>query len=1248
MHLLSVQSAAPSDGSEPVDAGQTPGDVVFISAADTELASLAEANRRLDSSDRFLRLARLSWFTHPFSVDLYIERTACRSRLVIVRALGGFSYWRYCLEQFALHLDQAGIPFAAIPGEDHDDAELREISSVSNQNWEKIYSLCREGGPANATFLLQLCRHLVFDEPVPPGVTPFSRCGVYWPGQHNPTLALVRKAWTAGAPVAVLVFYRALVQGGNLETVDCLIEETRRQGMNVLPFYVNSLKDQKTASLLENCLDAVRPDIILNCTGFALGAPTPDGARTPTVLDAPGRPVLQLVLASSDKATWREGSFGLTGRDIAMNVSLPEVDGRILTNAVAFKIQTRVDSRTQCPVSLHLPEAGKIARVVSLARNLTRLSRTPARDRKVALILANYPNRDGRLANGVGLDTPESVFATLEVLSNAGYALSDTPGNSSELMSELQNIPSNDVSQLTSRTVREVLPMKHYAVMFAELPEAARVQVVRRWGRAESDPFVLDDAFCLPVIRYGNVVVGIQPARGFNIDPVQTYHCPDLPPPHNYLAFYFWLRRHFAVHAIVHFGKHGNLEWLPGKALALSENCFPEISLGDIPNVYPFIVNDPGEGTQAKRRSHAVIIDHLTPPLSRAESYGEYRELEVLLDEYYEAVSVDRRRAELLCSKIVDAMSRSRLNRDVGVSESEDVSGRMQKLDAYLCELKESQIRDGLHVFGKEPDGRLERDLTVSLLRAPRHNGLKQDASLLRALATDLELPKDFDPLDCDMSATWTATQPAILLATCEDKWRSNGDTVERLELLAARLLDGEIAPPGQSTLSVMNFAESVLRPRIASCGSAEMGGLLAALDGTFTSPGPSGAPSRGRLDVLPTGRNFYSIDSRSMPTQTAWELGWRSATRLVDSFAQSRGYWPKTMAVTAWGTSNMRTGGDDIAQVLALMGARPTWDANSGRVTGTEIMPLNVLGRPRVDVTLRVSGFFRDAFPMQMDLVDKAARLVMNLDEPESDNPAAAAFNRDLPELGEDRAAFRVFGSMPGAYGAGLQALVDERNWTTRQDLGEAYIEWGAYAYGGAAAGKRDRLAFTSRLENIEAVVQNQDNREHDVLDSDDYYQFEGGMSAAVEFLAGRRPVLYHNDHSRPERPVIRTLEQEIGRVVRSRAANPKWIDGIKRHGYKGAFEIAATVDYLFAFAATTGAAKSHHFDLLYLAYIEDIDTRQFIGEANPAALREIASRFMESIERGLWHPRSNSCRGLLTELIGTTDRTATGGRIQ
>jgi cobaltochelatase CobN len=482
--------------------------------------------------------------------------------------------------------------------------------------------------------------------------------------------------------------------------------------------------------------------------------------------------------------------------------------------------------------------------------------------------------------------------------------------------------------------------------------------------------------------------------------------------------------------------------------------------------------------------------------------------------------------------------------------------------------------------------------------------------------------------LDANMAQSWEGPFPRELENIIEDKWRSFGDTIERVEIFAQKLLEGEVKSPGSQTNHVLGKINIEVQPTVSKCGESEILGILNALNGEFIQPGPSGAPTRGRLDVLPTGRNFYSVDSRAMPTITAWNIGWKSANLLLEKHLQDNGDWLRTILLSAWGTSNMRTGGDDIAQCLALMGAKPKWDDMSKRVTGFEILPLSVLGRPRVDVTLRISGFFRDAFPQLISLVDSAATAIMNLDEPVEQNLAAARF-----KSGEDRT--RVYGAKPGAYGAGLQALIDERIWNSKSDLGAAYIEWGSYAYGKDSNGKKKTEDFETRLKQTEAIVQNQDNREHDILDSDDYYQFEGGAAAAVSTLQGIDRPIYHNDHSRPERPIIRTLEEEISRVVRSRVVNPKWINGVKRHGYKGAFEMAATLDYLFAFSATTGAVKSHHFDLTYEAYLEDVETFNFIKDNNQSALFEMAQKFKEALDRGLWRPKSNSARALLEKLI-------------
>ena len=1239
MHLLAATPGTITDGSEAVDLGQTPGDIVILSAADTELAGIAHANAGLESDMPTLRLANLMQLGHNLSVDLYVEEIVSEAKLVIVRLLGGTGYWKYGCESVVACCRARGIPLAVIPGDDQPDSELATLSTLPQNAWHRLWQYLVHGGAANFTALLRYSASLVGHEAAWCEPAPLVRAGLYWPGQAAPDLARLRATWTDDAPVAALTFYRALVQAGTTAPVDALIRALRERGLNPLPLHVASLKDPVCAEIVRDLLAETRPRIILNATGFAVSSP--GSTRKETPFDAAGCPVLQVVFSGGTEDAWHAGSHGLSARDIAMNVALPEVDGRVLTRAVSFKAEAKYDDATQSSLVTYRTVPDRVDFVTELASRWARLAATSAIDRRIAIVLANYPTRDGRIGNGVGLDTPAGVIEVLRALDQAGYDVGAIPASGNALIEALSTGPTNAPGPRNGDT-RLALP--RYRAWFDRLPTAVRDAVTARWGPPEQDPFFDDGAFVLAVRIHGNITVCIQPARGYHIDPKASYHDPDLVPPHGYLAFYAWLRDQFDAHAVIHMGKHGNLEWLPGKALALSEACFPEAAFGPLPHLYPFIVNDPGEGTQAKRRAQAVIIDHLTPPMTRAESYGALADLEGLVDEYYDAAGVDPRRLALLRDDILDLTRATGLDQDCGIARDDSDQGALAKLDNYLCELKEMQIRDGLHIFGVAPSGRQLTDLLVALVRVPRGAGAEGDASLSRALAADLGLD-DFDPLDCVMGEAWNGPRPETLGTQDDAPWRNNGDTVERLEMLASALVAGDQAtdPDWPRTGKVLDSLDARIRPAVEECGRAEIAALLRGLDGRFVEPGPSGAPTRGRPDVLPTGKNFYSVDTRTVPTPAAWRLGWHSATLLLDYHRQTHGTWPTSLALSAWGTSNMRTGGDDIAQALALMGVQPTWDAASRRLTGFEIMPQSVLDRPRVDVIFRVSGFFRDAFPAQVDLLDSAVRAVAALDEPEAINPLAARVRADRAALvaagadaalADQRAGFRIFGSKPGAYGAGLQALIDERGWESEADLARAYVAWGGYAYGAGSAGKAEHGLFESRLKSVEAVVQNQDNREHDLLDSDDYYQFEGGMTAAVHHLGGTRPATYHNDHSRPETPRIRTLEDEIGRVVRSRVVNPKWIAGVMRHGYKGAFEMAATVDYLFAFAATTACVRDHHFDAVYDAYLGDPAVHRFLLDNNPAAAREIAERMLEAQDRGLWKPRSNTAGRRLAEL--------------
>ena len=1233
MHLLAVTSGTLAEGTDAVDLNQSPGDVVILSAADTELNSLATAQQRVALFR--LRLANVLRLVHPLSVDVYGERVIIAARLVVVRLLGGRGYWPYGVEHIAALCRKHAILVAFLPGDDRPDADLAGFSTLPPTVTGRLWRYLVYGGAANAEQFLHYAATLIGHDGAWREPAPLPSAGLYPQPDSSPEDAF---APPRAAPGAVIVFYRALVQAGDTVAIDSLREALAAAGLTPMALFVTSFKDPLATAWVREILARFPPDVILNATGFAQASGSALSPSDPlTLADCP---VVQVILASSSEETWRASSTGLPARDIAMNVALPEIDGRLLSRAIAFKSVAERDPLTECDRVVARPVPDRVRFAARLAAGWVHLRRTPRAERRIVIVLANYPNRDGRIGNGVGLDTPAATVNVLQALAAAGYGLEDLPADGAALLDRLLAGPTNAGPSIPAA---ETLSLERYTDFLSRQPESVRRQVWKRWGAPERDPFMgCDRCFALPVVRFGQVAVAIQPARGYNIDPSSSYHDPALIPPHGYLAFYAWARETFEAHAIVHMGKHGTLEWLPGKALALSESCWPEVALGPVPHLYPFIVNDPGEGAQAKRRASAVIIDHLTPPLTRAESYGPLREMERLVDEYYEAAGVDSRRCVLLKDEILSLAHVLGLDRDAGLSAGEDTDAALLKLDNHLCALKELQIRNGLHIFGESPRGELRRDLLVALARVPRGTA-PHEVSLLRALADDLGL--GFDPLNAVYAEPWTGPRPALLDG--ESPWRTAGDTVERLEEMAQRVVEtgpDALDPAWVRTGPVVRWLAGTLAPMVDACGSAEMAGLLRGLDGRFVPPGPSGAPTRGRPDVLPTGRNFYSVDTRIVPTPAAWTLGWKSATLLLERHVQDHGAWPRAMALTAWGTATMRTGGDDIAQGLALMGARPAWEAASRRVTGFEIMPLAVLDRPRVDVTLRVSGFFRDAFPSLIALFDAAARAVAELEEPEDLNPLAARVREETrrftmeglaPDAARRQASYRVFSAPPGAYGAGLQSLINEKGWETEADLAGAYIAWGGYAYGAQAEGAPALDVFKDRLRRVDTVVQNQDNREHDLLDSDDYYQFEGGLTAAVRVVSGRQPVVYHTDHSRPETPGIHTLNEEIARIVRGRAANPKWIAGVMRHGYKGAFEMAATVEYLFAFAASARCVEDHHFDLLFNAYLNDETVRAFMATANPHALREMAERFEEAIARDLWRPRRNDVQATLGEVL-------------
>lgn len=1204
---------------------QTPAPMVVLTAADTEIQVLAQAVTQLPKDFPALRGVNLLQLQQQLSIDTYAEAVLEPAQVIILRLLGGRAYWSYGLEVVKEIAQRTGAALFVLPGDDRPDPDLLSHSTVSLTAVHTLWRYLTEGGIKNTVHGLQFVAATCLGEgDLPPPPQPVPRFGVYpYPASTSP----------APQPGVGILFYRAHYLAGNTAPIDALCAALEQRQLQPLPLFVQSLQDPELASELLTYVESLPApglQVLLNATSFSLAKLGAElDLRLWQRLDVP---VLQVIFSGGTVEQWQAEFKGLSPRDMAMNVALPEVDGRIISRAVSFKtIQTR-NPDLETEVVSYEPVGDRIDFVADLAAHWVQLRQTPPAQRRIGLILANYPTRDGRLANGVGLDTPASCIEILQALEQTGYHLEAPPQTGQELIERLTTGVTNDPEGQGLRLVEATLSLADYQEYFATLPPAVQTGMLNRWGPpAKSIP---PTGIAIAGLQLGNIFVGIQPARGYDLDPTLNYHAPDLEPTHAYLGFYYWLRRKFGAQAMVHVGKHGNLEWLPGKSVALSETCYPEVALGPLPHFYPFIVNDPGEGAQAKRRAQAVILDHLTPPMTRAELYGPLQHLEALIDEYYEAQSLDPSRLPMIRDRIVALVEAEHLHRDLQIDldpslGAEKLAEFLTQADGYLCELKEAQIRDGLHIFGQCPQGRQLRDLLVALAR---HPGLGHQG-LTRALAADWKL--DMDPLTADPAQPWTGDLELPLINS--GPVRNVGDLIAALETQAATLveqmiqdqpLQGAIKAVGAATEKELAWISDRLLPALRQTDQ-EITHLLRGLAGQYVPSGPAGAPTRGRPEVLPTGRNFYSVDIRAIPTETAWEVGRKAAEALVERYTQEQGEYPRTLALSVWGTATMRTGGDDLAEALALLGVQPVWEGMSRRVVDFEIVPLSVLGRPRVDVTLRISGFFRDAFPNLIDLFDQAVMAVAALGEPPDQNPLAAQVQQEtqqwqsagLPlDQAQGRSRYRIFGSKPGAYGAGLQGLIEAQNWTDDQDLARAYINWSSYAYTGSGEGHAAPEAFSQRLQSLQVVLHNQDNREHDLLDSDDYYQFQGGLTAAVRSLTGTNPQTYFGDHSVPENPRIRSLKEEIARVYRSRVVNPKWIEGVMRHGYKGAFELAATVDYLFAYDATAHCVENHMYAGIAAAYLFDPAVQAFTQQANPWALRDMAERLLEAHQRGLW----------------------------
>ncbi|HEY1665765.1 MAG TPA: cobaltochelatase subunit CobN [Trebonia sp.] len=1191
--------------------------IVLLSTSDTDLLSA----RASGAGYRLGNPARLTADDVPALTD--------GADAVVVRILGGRRAWEDGLDAVLA----AGVPAVVLGGEQAPDAELMELSTVSTGIVAEAHAYLAHGGPEN---LRQLARFLSdavtltgegFEPPMPMPV---------WGVLDHPAGALSVDR-PGPCPVVAILYYRAHHVAGNTGFVHALADAVTAAGGRPLPVFCSSLRTAEPA-----LIDTLRAADAVVVTVLAAGGLVPaaagaGGSDEEWDVGALARldvPILQGLCLTSSRAQWAGSGEGLTPLDAATQIAIPEFDGRLITVPFSFK-ETGPDGLTS-----YVPDPERTERVAGIAVKHGALRHVPAGERRVALMLSAYPTKHARIGNAVGLDTPASVVALLAAMRDGGYDIGGTElpgvadGDGDALIHAIIAAGGQDEDwltqeQLAGNPVR--IRAADYLAWFATLDPSLRDAVTGHWGVPPGELFVdrsrdPDGEIVLAALRAGNVAVLVQPPRGFGANPVAIYHDPDLPPSHHYLAAYHWLREDFGADAVVHVGKHGNLEWLPGKTAGMSAACGADAAIGDVPLIYPFLVNDPGEGTQAKRRAHATLIGHLVPPMARAESYGDIARLEQLMDEHAQVAVLDPAKLPAIRAQIWTLIQAARLDHDLGLDErphDTEFDDFLLHVDGWLCQIKDAQIRDGLHVLGRAPEGADRVNLVLAILRARQMWGGQARA-----------LPGLREALGYDEQSAGREAADAV-----EARARALVEGMEEAgwDRAAVPGVIGQVLGAGESpslrsdcpdagdgdrqpVADVLAFAASEVVPRLAATGD-EITRTLHALDGGFVPAGPSGSPLRGLVNVLPTGRNFYSVDPRAVPSRLAWETGQAMADSLLQRYLSDTGSYPESVGLSVWGTAAMRTSGDDVSEVLALLGVRPAWDEASRRVSGLDTIPLAELGRPRIDVTVRISGFFRDAFPHVVTMLDDAVRLVAGLDEPDEANYVRAHARADLAVHGDERrATTRIFGSKPGAYGAGLLPLIDARNWRDDADLAEVYAAWGGFAYGRDLDGREARADMETSYRRIAVAAHNTDTLEHDIADSDDYFQYHGGMIATVRALTGHAPRAYIGDSTRPDTVRTRSLAEETARVFRARVVNPRWVEAMKRHGYKGAFELAATVDYLFGYDATAGVVEDWMYDRLTQAYVLDESMREFFAQSNPWALHGIAERLLEAADRKLW----------------------------
>ncbi|MFZ2472896.1 MAG: cobaltochelatase subunit CobN, partial [Methanothrix sp.] len=1226
--------------------------ITYISVNGSEISPLSSAFHELkEEMGDFAELVPIAG--ESLTLKEKVEDLAARSDLVIIRLHGGKKSLPG-VDRLIISIKKSGV-LLHIQDSSSIDPELVNESTVGDA-YKKIFQYISFGGKENLRNLLLFLANMLGDSAFPviePKMPSWE--GIYHPAfDHVPSLQeYLDQRFLPGKLTVGLWFNISMWQAEDLETIDSIISEIEANGANAIPVFLHTRKDEQLGSggwekaAKDYFMKDGRPiiDVLISTLMFSLtvgsaaatspqerdgNAITKDGAaedranksrseKEGSILHELGVPVLKAMLNYyGTKEEWAASFQGLKPMDVTINVAQPEFDGMLIGVPAGFRDPAGRDPLTGASLSRFKPMKERIEKLVRLALNWARLRHTLPSDRKVSIIFHNYPPRDDQIGTAFGLDSPESVYRILCRMADERYRLDWLPENGQDLMRRILNGVTNQKKFYSMESLLEradaSVSREQYQSWFGELPKDVQERMIDAWGKPPGDLFVHNGFMIIPGIRNGNVFISMQPPRGLLENPKAIYHSPDLPIPHHYYAYYRWIRDIFGAHVVMHIGKHGTLEWLPGKSVGLSESCYPDIAISDLPNIYPYIINNPAEGTQAKRRSYCCLVDHLVPVMRNADTYEETAELEVLIKEYRQALIEDQKKLPEMRTRIWQKAIDANLNSDLDLKEepgSLKFDDFVETLSDYIYELSDSQVRNGLHILGLPPSGVKQEEFLVSLTRLKNGSvpSLREAVSNLMGFDLDLLLSGRARMIDGKKTGGEILQDIHDNSIRLIEELHKNNFSQSEIEKVQLEVLGKN----GSEVEVVLRYICEYLVPRLEET-TQELDSILASARGGYIMPGPSGAPTRGMADILPTGRNFYSLDPRSIPTRAAWKVGVLQADLLLEKYIQDEGEYPENIGIILWSTNTMRTYGDEVAEILYLMGVRPVWEDRSGRIDCLELISLQELGRPRIDVMVRISGIFRDAFPNIVELMDEAVQMVAGLKESPEENYLAhhvklsengkvdAGMSRDRAR---EEAGYRIFGSRPGTYGAGISAAIESKNWKDCHDLAEVYVVWGGYAYGRSSFGVVAAEEFKKRLGCLDLTVKNEDTREIDMLDGDDFYSFHGGMISAVKSIKGELPRSYCGDSSDPDRVKTRSAAEETKHIFRTRILNPKWIKSMQEHGYKGAADFARAVDLSFGWDATAEVLEDWMYEELANKYALDKEMQEWMKKVNPHALQ-------------------------------------------